>query len=232
MEKKEEKVKDPKVNAPAQAPKAQPPKANNAPKADNAPKKKDKDAAQFGKRANESRMRDYYKKTVVPQLMKEFAFKNINEVPRLEKITLNMRLGDIKENSKSVNAAMDELKIICGQKPVPTKARKSLANWKIREGMVIGAKVTLRGGRMYDFYDKLISIAFPRVRDFRGVSPKAFDGRGNYATGIKEQLIFPEISYDQVEKVRGFDICIITSAKTDEHAKALLKAMGMPFKAN
>ena len=224
MDEKVKEVKNP-------APKAEAPKGNTAPAAA-AAKKKDKDSAQFGKRTNESRMRDYYKKTVVPQLMKEFAFKNINEVPRLEKITLNMRLGDIKENSKSVNLAMDELKIICGQKPVPTKARKSLANWKIREGMIIGAKVTLRGGRMYDFYDKLISIAFPRVRDFRGVSPKAFDGRGNYATGIKEQLIFPEISYDQVEKVRGFDIAIITSAKTDEHAKALLKAMGMPFKAN
>ena len=201
---------------------------NPAPAA--APKKKE--AAPVAKRTSQSRMRDFYKKTVVPQLMKEFAFKNINEVPRLEKIILNMRLGDIKENSKSVNLAMDELKIICGQRAVPTKARKSLANWKIREGMVIGAKVTLRGGRMYDFYDKLISIALPRVRDFRGVSPKAFDGRGNYATGIKEQLIFPEISYDQVEKVRGFDIAIITSARTDEHAKALLKAMGMPFKNN
>ena len=214
MENKEQKVKQP-----------------NAPKADNAPKKKDKETAQFGKRGTDSRMRDYYKKSVVPQLMKEFAYQNVNEVPRLEKITLNMRLGDIKDNSKSLNLAMDELKIICGQKPVPTKARKSLANWKIREGMVIGAKVTLRGNRMYDFYDKLISIAFPRVRDFRGVSPKAFDGRGNYATGIKEQLIFPEISYEQVEKVRGFDIIIVTTAETDEHAKALLKAMGMPFKA-
>ena len=194
---------------------------------------KKKEAAPVLKRTTENnRLRDYYRKTVVPQLMKEFAFGNINEVPRLEKITLNMRMGDIKENSKSVNSAMDELKLISGQKAVATKARKSLSNWKIREGMVIGAKVTLRGDRMYDFYDKLVSVALPRVRDFRGVSPKAFDGRGNYATGIKEQLIFPEISYDQVEKVRGFDICIITSARTDEHAKALLKAMGMPFKAN
>jgi len=195
-----------------------------------ATKKKEKTAEVS--RTSENRMRDFYKKTVVPQLMKEFAFGNVNQVPRLEKITLNMRLGDIKENSKSVNLAMDELKLISGQKTVATKARKSLSNWKIREGMLIGSKVTLRGNRMYDFYDKLVSIALPRVRDFRGVSPKSFDGRGNYALGVKEQLIFPEISYDKVEKVRGFDICIVTSANTDEHAKALLKAMGMPFKAN
>ena len=208
------------------------PKAEAASKAQAAPKagtpSKKKEAAE--KRTSNNRMRDFYRQTVVPQLMKEFAFGNINEVPRLEKITLNMRLGDIKENSKSVNLAMDELKTISGQKPVPANARKSVSNWKIREGMLIGSKVTLRGDRMYDFYDKLVSIALPRVRDFRGVSPKSFDGRGNYSMGVKEQLIFPEISYDQVEKVRGFDIAIITSAKTDEHAKALLKAMGMPFK--
>ena len=196
---------------------------------DAAPKKKEK-AAEIS-RSSDNRMRDFYRKSVVPQLMKEFAFGNVNEVPRLEKITLNMRLGDIKDNSKSINLAMDELKLIGGQKPVAAKARKSVSNWKVRDGMLVGSKVTLRGDRMYDFLDKLISIALPRVRDFRGVSPKSFDGRGNYALGVKEQLIFPEITYDKVEKVRGFDIVIVTTAQTDEHAKALLKALGMPFKA-
>jgi len=176
------------------------------------------------------RLKLKYKAEVLPALVKKFNFPNVNEAPRLNKIVLNMRLGDIKENSKSVNLAIEELRLISGQKPIPTNARKSLSNWKIREGMLIGAKVTLRGDRMYDFFDKLVTIALPRVRDFKGVSGKSFDGRGNYSLGIKEQIIFPEVTYDQVEKVRGFDICITTSAKTDEHAKELLKLMGMPFR--
>ena len=168
--------------------------------------------------AERYRMRAQYLEEVVPALVKRFGYKNINEVPRLEKIVLNMGLGDCKDNSKSLN-----------MKPVVTTARKSVANFKVREGMNVGAKVTLRGNRMYDFLDKFISIALPRVRDFRGVSPKSFDGRGNYALGVKEQLIFPEISYDQIEKVRGFDICIVTTAKTDEEARELLRLLGMPF---
>lgn len=173
-----------------------------------------------------------YTENVVPALVKRFGYKNINEVPRLEKIVLNMGLGDVKDNSKSLQLAVDELKLIAGQKPVITKAKKSVANFKVRSGMNVGAKVTLRGTIMYDFYGKLVSIALPRVRDFKGVSVKSFDGRGNYALGVKEQLIFPEISYDQVEKIRGFDICIVTTAKTDEEARELLRLMGMPFVRN
>ena len=175
------------------------------------------------------RMRTMYREEVVPALVKRFGYKNINEVPRLEKIVLNMGLGDCKDNSKSLQIAVAELTQIAGQKPVITKAKKSVANFKVREGMNVGAKVTLRNERMYDFLDKFVSIALPRVRDFRGVSAKSFDGRGNYALGVKEQLIFPEISYDQIEKVRGFDICIVTTAKTDEEARELLRLMGMPF---
>lgn len=174
----------------------------------------------------------FYKETVVPALIKEFKYTNVNQVPKIEKIVLNMGLGDVRDNAKSMQLAVDELKLIAGQKPVVTKARKSVANFKVREGMNVGAKVTLRGQRMYDFFGKLTSIALPRVRDFKGVSRKSFDGRGNYALGVKEQLIFPEISYDQVEKVRGFDICIVTTAKTDEEARELLKLMGMPFAKN
>ncbi len=179
-----------------------------------------------------SRKRDLYEKEVVPYLMKHFGYKNINECPKLVKITINSGLGDVKDNAKNVQQAQQELTLISGQKPVLTKAKKSVANFKVREGMNVGIKVTLRSDRMYDFFDKLVSIALPRVRDFRGVPSKSFDGRGNYAMGVKEQLIFPEIQYDQVEKVRGFDICIVTTAKTDEEARELLKAMGMPFKAN
>lgn len=171
----------------------------------------------------------YYKEEVVPALIKEFGYKNVNEVPKLVKIVLNMGLGDVKGNSKSFNIALDELALISGQKPVATVAKKSISNFALREGQKIGAKVTLRGDRMYEFFDKLTAIALPRVRDFHGVSDKSFDGRGNYAMGVKEQLIFPEISYDKVEKIRGFDICFITTAKTDAEAKALLKALGMPF---
>ena len=161
--------------------------------------------------------------------MKKFNYKNVNEVPRLEKIVLNMGLGEVKDNSKSFQVAVGELQQISGQKPIITKAKKSVANFKVREGMNVGVKVTLRAGRMYDFMDKLVSIVLPRVRDFKGVSANSFDGRGNYAMGVKEQLIFPEISYDQVEKTRGMDICIVTTAKTDEEAKALLTLLGMPF---
>ena len=179
--------------------------------------------------ADRYRMRKQYTEEVVPALIKRFGYKNINEVPRLEKIVLNMGLGDCKDNSKSLQQAVEELKMIAGQKPVITTAKKSVANFKVREGMNVGAKVTLRGNRMYDFLDKFISIALPRVRDFRGISSKSFDGRGNYAVGVKEQLIFPEIEFDKVEKVRGFDICIVTTAKTDEEARELLKLLGMPF---
>ena len=170
-----------------------------------------------------------YKEEVVPFLMNEFKYKNVNEVPKLVKIVLNMGLGDVKDNSKSFNTAVDELTLVAGQKPVATKAKKAISNFKVRQGMKIGAKVTLRGTRMYEFFDRLTAIALPRVRDFRGISDKSFDGRGNYSMGIKEQLIFPEISYDKVEKIRGLDISFITTAKTDEEAKALLKALGLPF---
>ena len=179
-----------------------------------------------------SRKKELYEKEVVPYLMKHFGYKNINQCPKLVKITINNGLGDIKDNAKSVQLAQQELALISGQKPVLTKAKKSVANFKVREGMNVGVKVTLRQDRMYDFFDKLVSIALPRVRDFKGVPSKSFDGRGNYAMGVKEQLIFPEIQYDQVEKVRGFDIRIVTTANTDEEARELLKAMGMPFKAN
>ena len=170
-----------------------------------------------------------YKEEIVPALIKEFGYKNINEVPKLVKIVLNMGLGDAKDNSKSLNTAIDELTLIAGQKPVATKAKKAISNFKVRAGMKVGAKVTLRGKRMYEFFDRLVGIALPRVRDFRGISDKSFDGRGNYSMGIKEQLIFPEISYDKVEKIRGLDISFITTAKTDAESKALLKALGLPF---
>ncbi len=176
-----------------------------------------------------NRIKEHYDKTVVPALIKKFGYKNINQVPKLVKITINSGLGDVKDNSKSVQLAQEELRQISGQKAILTTAKKSVANFKIREGMNVGMKVTLRGTRMYEFFDKFISIALPRVRDFRGVSRKSFDGRGNYSMGVKEQLIFPEISYDQVEKIRGFDVCITTTANTDEEARELLAMLGMPF---
>ena len=162
--------------------------------------------------------------------MKERGYKNVNEVPALDKIIVNMRMGDIKDNSKSVSAAIKELEAICGQKALVTKAKKSVANFKIREGMPIGCKVTLRGEKMYEFLDRLVNLALPRVRDFRGVSAESFDGRGNYALGIKEQIIFPEIEYDKIDKVRGMDVIITTTAKTDEEARELLRLFNMPFK--
>ena len=176
-----------------------------------------------------NRIKALYNETVIPALVKKFNYENVNQVPRLEKITINSGFGDIKDNSKSIQIAQKELELISGQKPVLTVAKKSVANFKVREGQSIGMKVTLRGVRMYEFFDKFVSVALPRVRDFRGVSKKSFDGRGNYSMGVKEQLIFPEISYDQVEKVRGFDICITTTANTDEEARELLAMLGMPF---
>lgn len=178
-----------------------------------------------------NRVRARYLNEVVPYLKEKFNYANVNEVPKLVKITVNTGLGDVKDNAKSVQQAIEELKIITGQKPLQTTARKSIANFKVRQGMIVGAKVTLRNDRMYEFFDKLVSIALPRVRDFRGVPTKSFDGRGNYSLGIKEQLIFPEISYDQIEKVRGFDVCFTTTAKTDEEAYELLKALGIPYAA-
>ncbi|MBQ9513890.1 MAG: 50S ribosomal protein L5 [Clostridia bacterium] len=179
--------------------------------------------------AEVNRVKELYTKTVVPALIKKFNYKNVNQVPKLVKITINSGLGDVKDNSKSVQLAVEEIKQITGQKPILTKAKKSVANFKIREGQNVGVKVTLRGTRMYEFFDKFVSIALPRVRDFRGVSKKSFDGRGNYSMGVKEQLIFPEISYDQVEKIRGFDVCFTTTAKSDEEARELLDLLGMPF---
>ena len=177
----------------------------------------------------ENRIFAKYKQEVVPALIKEFGYKNVNEVPKLEKIVLNMGLGEVKGNSKSFNIAVDELAAISGQKPIVTTAKKSISNFGLREGQKIGAKVTLRGERMYEFFDKLTAIALPKVRDFRGISDKSFDGRGNYSMVIKEQLIFPETVYEKVEKIRGFDITFVTTAKTDEEAKALLSALGLPF---
>ena len=177
-----------------------------------------------------SRVKVYYDTEVVPALVKKFGYKSVMQVPKIDKIVINTGLGDIKDNQKSMQITENELKLITGQKPIYRKATKSVANFKVREGMNIGLKVTLRGNRMYDFFDKLVSIALPRVRDFRGVPDKAFDGRGNYSLGLKEQLIFPEITYDQVEKIRGMDVCIVTTAQTDEEARELLRLLGMPFK--
>lgn len=179
--------------------------------------------------SREYRIAEIYKKSVVPALMTKFAYKNINEVPKIEKIVLNMGLGAEKDNSKSFQQAVEELKAIAGQAPQISVAKKSIAGFKVREGQSIAAKVTLRGKKMYDFMDMLVSVALPRVRDFKGVSSKSFDGRGNYAMGVKEQIIFPEIQYDKIDKVRGFDICFVTTAKTDEEAKELLQLLGMPF---
>ncbi|MBD8027270.1 50S ribosomal protein L5 [Ureibacillus sp. 179-F W5.1 NHS] len=176
-----------------------------------------------------SRLKEKYLNEVSPALMSKFEYKSVMQVPKVEKIVINMGVGDAVQNSKALDAAVEELSIITGQKPVVTRAKKSIAGFRLREGMPIGAKVTLRGERMYEFLDKLISIALPRVRDFRGVSKKAFDGRGNYTLGVKEQLIFPEIDYDKVSKVRGMDIVIVTTANSDEEARELLTQFGMPF---
>ena len=176
-----------------------------------------------------SRYKELYSNTIVDAMTKKFGYKNVMEVPKLAKIVINMGVGEAKENAKLLDSAVSDLEKISGQKPVVTKAKKSVANFKIREVMPIGCKVTLRGERMYEFADRLINLSLPRVRDFRGVNPNAFDGRGNYALGIKEQLIFPEIDYDKIDKVRGMDIIFVTTAKTDEEARELLAQFGMPF---
>ena len=176
-----------------------------------------------------ARLKDKYRAEVAPALKQHFSYKNVMEIPRLEKIVINMGLGDCKDNAKALELAVSELATISGQKPLVTKAKKSIANFKLRAGMNVGAKVTLRGDRMYEFADKLVSIVLPRVRDFRGVSTKAFDGRGNYSLGVREQLIFPEIEYDKVEKIRGMEMIFVTTAKTDEEARELLRLLGMPF---
>lgn len=177
-----------------------------------------------------SRLKEKYINEVVPAMMEKFNYDSVMQVPELNKIVLNIGLGSASDNPKALEGAINDLTIITGQKPVVTEARKSIANFKLREGMKVGVKVTLRGERMYDFLDKLVSISLPRVRDFRGINPKSFDGRGNYSLGIKEQIIFPEIVYDQIDSIRGMDISIITTAENDEEAKAFLDLMGMPFK--
>ena len=178
------------------------------------------------------RLKEKYQQEIVPALEKELGIDNINKVPRLTKIVVNMGVGEAKENAKLLDSAIADMELITGQKAVATKARKSVANFKIREGMAIGCKTTLRGDKMYEFADRLINLALPRVRDFRGVNPNGFDGRGNYALGIREQLIFPEVEYDKIDKVRGMDIVFVTSAKTDEEARELLRLFNMPFAKN
>ena len=176
-----------------------------------------------------ARLKEMYVKDVAPALMKKFEYKSVMQIPKLEKIVINVASGEAITNSKAIEAIVSDLKQITGQTPVKCKAKKSVANFKLREGMVIGAKVTLRGDRMYEFLDRLFNLALPRVRDFRGINPNSFDGRGNYNMGIKEQLIFPEIDYDKIDKVRGMDVCFVTTANTDEEARELLALMGAPF---
>ena len=176
-----------------------------------------------------ARLRDYYKSEVVSALQTKYNYKSVMQIPKIDKIVINVGCGDAKENSKVIDAVIADLTLIAGQKAVPTYARKSVANFKLREGMKIGAKVTLRGEKMYEFMDRLFNFALPRVRDFKGINPNAFDGRGNYSLGLKEQLIFPEIEYDKVEKIRGMDICFVTTAQTDDEARELLTLMGAPF---
>lgn len=177
-----------------------------------------------------ARLKEIYKNEIVDAMTKKFGYKNVMQVPKLEKIVINMGVGEAKDNSKILESAVKDLEIISGQKAVLTRAKKSVANFKLREGMAIGCKVTLRGEKMYDFADRLINLSLPRVRDFRGINPNAFDGRGNYALGIKEQLIFPEIEYDKIDKIRGMDVIFVTTAKTDEEARELLTQFGMPFR--
>ena len=176
-----------------------------------------------------ARLKDYYKQDIAPALMKKFSYKSVMQIPKLEKVVINVGAGEAKDNSKVIDAICTDLSAITGQKPLICKARKSVANFKLREGMAIGCKVTLRGERMYEFLDRFFNVALPRVRDFRGINPDSFDGRGNYNMGLKEQLIFPEIDYDKIDKVRGMDICFVTTATTDEEARELLKLMGAPF---
>lgn len=215
------------------------PEAAAAPKKEKASKRKKEDVKKAGFAANieeglqvqPARLKLRYRKEVVPQLMKELNCRNPMEVPRINKVVVNMGLGEALANNKILESAVDQLGAITGQKPVVTRSRKAIANFKLREGQAIGAMVTLRGDRMFEFLDRLINVALPRVRDFKGISPKAFDGRGNYTLGLREQIIFPEINYDQIEKVKGLNVSIVTSAGNDERALALLKAIGVPFKA-
>ena len=176
-----------------------------------------------------ARLNDLYKNEVAPALMKKFEYKSVMQIPKIDKVVINVGAGEAKENAKAIDSIMGDLELISGQKPVPTFAKKSVANFKVREGMKIGVKVTLRGAQMYEFLDRLFNFALPRVRDFKGINPDAFDGRGNYSLGLKEQLIFPEIEYDKVDKIRGMDIVFVTTANTDEEAKEMLKLMGAPF---
>ena len=179
-----------------------------------------------------ARIRDMYTSEIAPALMQQFGYKSVMQIPKLDKVVINVGVGDAKENSKAIDAVMKDIATITGQKPVPTYARKSVANFKLRQGMKIGVKVTLRGERMYEFVDRLFNLALPRVRDFKGINPNAFDGRGNYSLGLKEQLLFPEIECDKVEKIRGMDICFVTTAQNDEEARELLRRMGAPFAKN
>ncbi len=176
-----------------------------------------------------ARLKEHYKQEVAPQLMNKFAYKSVMQIPKIEKVIINVGAGEARDNSKAIDAILRDLSLITGQKPVVCTAKKSVANFKLREGMKIGAKVTLRGDRMYEFLDRFFNLALPRVRDFRGINPNSFDGRGNYNMGVKEQLIFPEIEYDKIDKVRGMDICFVTTARTDEEARELLTLMGAPF---
>ena len=178
----------------------------------------------------EPRLRKKYKDEIVPQLMKDFSFKNIMQVPKLERIVVNMGLGEAVQNAKLIESAVEELTAITGRKPVITRAKKSIASFKLREGMPIGVMVTLRGEQMYDFLDRLVSIALPRTRDFKGISPKSFDGRGNFTLGIREQIVFPEINYDKIDRIKGMNVTLVTTAETDEQGRALLKSLGMPFR--
>ena len=178
------------------------------------------------------RLKKYYYEKIVPKLMEQFKYKNIHQVPKLVKITVNRGLGEASQNAKALDSSVKEMATITGQKPVVTRAKKAIAGFKIRQGMPVGVMVTLRSGRMYEFLDRLINLALPRIRDFRGINPKSFDGRGNYSLGVKEQLIFPEIEYDKIDQIRGMDISIITTANSDEEGRALLKEMGMPFQSN
>ena len=178
----------------------------------------------------EPRLRNKYKDEIVPQLMKDFGFTNVMQVPKLERIVVNMGLGEAVQNAKLIESAAEELKAITGRKPIVTRAKKSIASFKLREGMPIGVMVTLRGEQMYDFLDRLISLALPRTRDFKGISPKAFDGRGNYTLGIREQIVFPEINYDKIDRIKGMNVTLVTTAETDEQGRALLKSLGMPFR--
>ena len=178
----------------------------------------------------EPRLRKKYKDEIVPQLMKDFGFKNVMQVPKLNRIVVNMGLGEAVQNAKLIESAVEELSVITGRKPVITSAKKSIATFKLREGMPIGVMVTLRGEQMYDFLDRLVSIALPRTRDFKGISPKAFDGRGNYTLGIREQIVFPEINYDKIDRIKGMNVTLVTTAETDEQGRALLKSLGMPFR--